>query len=67
MNIAKLRDKSVAELQQVLQQKCEALLKLRFSAAAQELKQTHLFKMTRKVIARINTILVERQNEKAKE
>lgn len=61
MDISKLRDKSVAELNQVLQQKLRELLKLRFGAAAQELKQTHLFKSTKKIIARIHTVLVEKQ------
>ncbi|PCH57886.1 MAG: 50S ribosomal protein L29 [Legionellales bacterium] len=65
MNISELREKSEVELQQELQAQLLKSLKLRFSAANQELKQMHLLKQVRRLIARVKTVLVEKRNAKS--
>lgn len=57
MNIKELREKSPEELQHVLREQREELRALRFKVAANEHTKVHEIQKTRKVIARILTLL----------
>lgn len=61
MKASELREKSVEELQQVLQSELEAQFKLRMKKSTGQLGQSHLMKEGRRNIACIKTVI----NEKA--
>ncbi|MDH2432169.1 50S ribosomal protein L29 [Pokkaliibacter plantistimulans] len=61
MKTAELRDKSVAELQQVLLGLLKDQFNLRMQKASGQLAQTHLLGNVRRDISRVKTVL----NEKA--
>lgn len=60
MKASELREKSVDELQAELTSTLEEQFKLRMQAASGQQVQTHLFKETRRNVARIKTILKEK-------
>ena len=53
------------ELEKRLQESTEALVKMRFAHGTRQLENTALLRTTRKEIARMTTILKERQRETA--
>ena len=57
LNYQELVTKSKAELLEQRNKLSEELFKLRFKRAGDSLKQTHLMKITKKDIARVNTAL----------
>jgi large subunit ribosomal protein L29 len=60
-----LRLKSLKELENLLKEQRNYLQRLKLEKDLKKLKQTHLIKQTRKIIARILTIMNEkRKNEK---
>jgi ribosomal protein L29 len=59
MKIAELRKKNPAELSSYLLECKKALMALRFAVAAKEVVKTHLFKVNKKNIARLKTVLAE--------
>jgi large subunit ribosomal protein L29 len=61
MKAAELREKTVEELNAELLSSLEEQFKLRMQASSGQQVSTHLFKQTRRHVARIKTIL----NEKA--
>ena len=61
MNTAELRNKTKAELNQDLLALLKEQFQLRMQKGIVESPKTHLFKKIRKNIARIKTILVEKQ------
>ncbi len=61
MKASELREKSVEELNAELLSTLEEQFKLRMQASSGQQVQTHLFKQSRRNVARIKTIL----NEKA--
>jgi len=61
MKASELREKSVDELSQELNNQLEQQFKLRMQAATSQLGQSHQIKETRRNVARIKTVL----NEKA--
>jgi large subunit ribosomal protein L29 len=61
MKASELREKSVDELSQELNDQLEQQFKLRMQAATSQLGQSHQIKETRRNVARIKTVL----NEKA--
>lgn len=63
MKAAELREKSVDELKADLVTTLEEQFKLRMQAASGQQVQTHLFKQGRRTIARIKTILNEKNVE----
>jgi large subunit ribosomal protein L29 len=56
-----IRDLSVKELNEQIAQSKEELFRLRFRSATQELENPVLLKTLRRDIARLNTILRERE------
>lgn len=66
MNASELRSKSVEELNKELLEQLEEQFKLRLQKNTGQLNQTHLVTQCRKDIARIKTILREKElSEKA--
>ncbi len=61
MNTAELRKKSKAELNEALLGLLKEQFQLRMQKGIVESPKTHLFKQIRQSIARIKTILVEKQ------
>ncbi|MBA4501155.1 50S ribosomal protein L29 [Marinobacterium marinum] len=61
MNTAELRDKSVEELQQALLGLLKDQFNLRMQKATGQLAQTHLLGQVRRDIARVKTLLNEKQ------
>jgi large subunit ribosomal protein L29 len=61
MNASELREKSVEELNAEMLVNLEDQFKLRMQASSGQQVQTHLFKIARRNVARIKTIL----NQKA--
>ena len=61
MKTAEIRDLSVKELNEQIAQSKEELFRLRFRSATQELENPVLVKTLRRDIARLNTILRERE------
>ncbi|MGC8981370.1 MAG: 50S ribosomal protein L29 [Minisyncoccia bacterium] len=59
-----LRIKTLKELENLLKQQRNNLYKLQLEKDLKKLKQTHLIKETKKIIARILTIMNEKRNEK---
>ena len=60
MKISELRNKKEQELYDLLAKKQKDLQDYRFQASVRKLKNPHLIKDTKKTIARILTILIER-------
>ncbi len=65
MNIKDLRSLAVDELQKRERETREDLFKLRFKHGIRRLENTAQLNVLRKDIARIQTILVEKQNQAA--
>jgi large subunit ribosomal protein L29 len=61
MNTSELRDKSVEELQQQLGDLCKDQFNYRMQMSAGQLGQVHLLKTVRRDIARVKTIISEKQ------
>lgn len=61
MDYADLKNKSKKELEDVLKEEQQKLFKLRLEAHSHRLKQVHTIKVSRKVIARIHTLLATKQ------
>jgi large subunit ribosomal protein L29 len=61
MNAADIRDLSTEEILDQISQAREELFRLRFRSATQELENPSLIKGLRRDIARMNTILRERE------
>ena len=60
MKASELREKSVEELNAELISTLDEQFKLRMQAASGQQVQSHLFKQTRRSVARIKTILKEK-------
>ena len=60
MKIAELRDLTPFELEKLLEDKKEALFNLRFQKAKGTLENTSMLKTTKKDIAKIYTLLIEK-------
>lgn len=65
MKASELRKKSDAELLQEINVLKDELFNLRFQQATGQLENTARMKQVKKTIARIKTILTERENEQA--
>ena len=63
MNADEIRDLSVEEIQERLDDAREELMRLRFRTATGELTDTNQLRVTRRLIARYLTILHEKENE----
>ncbi len=63
MKAAELRDKTVEELRQELLRQCEDHFKLNVQRSTQQVKQPHMLAVHRHNIARIKTILREKEKE----
>jgi large subunit ribosomal protein L29 len=61
MNIAQLRDKSTEELKSELLKAREEQFKLRMKKSTGQLGQTHLLKENKKIIARVKTLLTQKE------
>lgn len=61
MTPAEIRNMNTSELVKLLEEKKRTLMNLRFQNALGELKDTSLLQKTKRDIARINTILRERE------
>lgn len=61
MNATELREKSVEELQAHLQELCKDRFNLRMQKSTGQLGQVHLFGNNRKEIARVKTLITEKQ------
>ncbi len=61
MKAADLRNYTDDELRNLLEEKKKQLMELRFQLAMGQLRNTSLIKMTKRDIARIKTILRERE------
>jgi len=64
MKATDLRDMTKFELEKLLEDKKEALFNLRFQKAKRILANVHSIRMTRRDIARINTLLKEKSEAK---
>ncbi len=60
--IKELREKNIEELKKLLDEKREAVRKLRFDISAKQIKDTKGLKNTKKDIARILTLINESVN-----
>jgi len=65
MNASELRDKSVEELQQQLGELSKDQFNYRMQKSTGQLGQTHLLKTVRRDIARIKTIISEKQKSES--
>ena len=61
MNATELREKGVDELQQELLSLLREQFNLRMQGATGQMPRTHLFKRVRRDIARVKTVLGEKQ------
>jgi large subunit ribosomal protein L29 len=61
MKARELRQKTLIELQNALDEQKSELYKLSVQKTLMQLKDTGAFKITRKNIARINTLIAEKQ------
>lgn len=61
MKAQELREKSVEELNAELQKALAEQFKLRIQKATGQLTQTHLLKQSRQRIARVKTVLTQKQ------
>lgn len=64
MKASELREKSEAELQQQLLELRKEQFNLRMQSGMAQMPRSHLFSKTRKEIARVKTILTEKQAAK---
>ena len=64
MKASKLRELSVEEIRSQLEDAREKYFKARFQLATGQLKNTSSLRQTRREIARLATVLEERQREK---
>ena len=62
MKISELKDKSVEELTQLLDEKQLETFRLRMAKATGQLGNTHAIKANRRTIAQIKTLISEKQN-----
>lgn len=62
MKISELKDKSVEELTQLLDEKQLETFRLRMAKATGQLGNTHEIKENRRTIAQIKTLISEKQN-----
>lgn len=62
MKASELREKSVAELQTQLQQLCKDQFGLRMQKSTGQLGQIHLAQNVKRDIARVKTIITEKQS-----
>jgi large subunit ribosomal protein L29 len=62
MDFDEIKNKSVTELNEILDAKKEELRELRFRLQHQQLKQTQKFKEARRAIAKIKTLLNMKTN-----
>lgn len=65
MNASELRDKSVEELQQQLGELSKDQFNYRMQMTTGQLGQTHLLRTVRRDIARIKTIISEKQKSES--
>ena len=63
MTAAELREMTIAELQEELVRLRREQFNLRMQRASEQLPQTHLLRETRRDIARINTVMREKEQE----
>lgn len=63
MKASELREKTVEELKSELTDNLRLQFSLRMQRGSGQLSQSHLFKQARREIARINTVLKEKQGE----
>ena len=63
MKTAELRQKDVAALQTEVLELSKELFNLRMQNAVNQLNRNHLVKQARRNIARVKTILAEKENE----
>lgn len=63
MKAAELRNKTIEELQKEETAQLKELFKLNMQKGTEQLSQTHYFKQTRRNIARIKTIIKEKQGD----
>ncbi len=63
MKAKELREKKDAELLKVLNESYDKLRDFRFQASVRKLKNPHQISATKKIIARILTILIERSHQ----
>ena len=63
MKAAELRDKSVAELQQEVENLVKEQFNYRMQQSTSQLGQSHLLKQVKKDIARVRTLLNEKRKE----
>lgn len=61
MNAADIRDLSIEEIQDKVTEAREELFRLRFRSATQQLENPSLIKSLRREVARLRTILRERE------
>ena len=61
MNATEVRDMSAEEIEDRMEQAKEELFRLRFRSATQQLENPSLIRTLRRDIARMNTILRERE------
>lgn len=61
MNVAELRQKQIPELKQELNKLLRQQFKLRLLKGTGELKRNHQVKQTRRDIARVMTLLTEKE------
>ena len=64
MGVAELRQKQLPELKQVLTDLLRKQFKLRIVKASGELKRNHQIKQLRRNIARVMTLLTEKEGKK---
>ena len=64
MDFQELKNKPVAELMELLAETEGELHALRLKAMSKSLKQVHKVKMARKLIARINMLLMTKETKK---
>jgi len=63
MKASELRDKSVAELQQEVENLVKEQFNYRMQQSTSQLGQSHLLKQVKKDIARVRTLLNEKRKE----
>ena len=66
MEYKELRQKVDGELQKILDENREKLRDMRFKIASKQLKNIREIRVVKKIIARIQTILVSKKNEQIK-
>ena len=67
MDVSEIRDMSIEDIQEELDATREELMRLRFQQTTGELTDHNLFKFTRRKIARLLTVLKERELEQESE